>query len=455
MTENTKHTENTETASNTWFHGLISFLRLTHEQEDPEIVHKAIESGIVFRGTNLWILIFAILVASVGLNMNSTAVIIGAMLISPLMGPINGVGYSVATYDFVLLRKSLNNYLFATTAALVTSTMYFTLTPIHTEHSELLARTSPTIYDVLIALFGGLAGVVAISSKTKGNVIPGVAIATALMPPLCTAGYGVSIGNWFYFFGALYLFLINSVFIALSSMLVAQVLKYPKRTSLLSSQIKNKNIAIIVVIALTVLPSVYLGYTLVKKEQFINVADQFVQEVSIWEGNYLLDKHIDDKSKTITLIYGGAEFDARSKELLRGRADDAGLKDAKLDIRQGLKTNDYSLIEQGQTEVSRMEAEVSRLKSTLAFQESKVDSLRNVPKLGGQLLKEINSIYPQVKSCTYSESYRYTNASANPVHVSIVNLELSDSLDLSSQARIRKWLTSRLDTKSIILNVEQ
>src|SRR5690606_27897353 len=153
---------------------LFQFLRLTHEQEDPAIIKDVIEKGIVVRGTNVWILLFAILVASVGLNMNSTAVIIGAMLISPRMGPIKGTGYSVATYNFLLFRKSLKNFAFSTVAALVTSTMYFILTPISTEHSELLARTSPTIFDVLIALFGGLAGIVAISSKNKGNVIPGV-----------------------------------------------------------------------------------------------------------------------------------------------------------------------------------------------------------------------------------------------------------------------------------------
>ena len=216
---------------NRW-NNIFQFLRLTHEQEDSAIIHDAIEKGVVVRGTNRWILIFAILVASVGLNMNSTAVIIGAMLISPLMGPINGIGYSIATYNFPLFRKALKNFGFSVLAGLITSTLYFLLTPISTEHAELLSRTSPTIYDVLIALFGGLAGIVAISSKSKGNVIPGVAIATALMPPLCTAGFGLSHGNWTFFFGALYLFVINSVFIALSAMIVSQLLKLPKQNIL-------------------------------------------------------------------------------------------------------------------------------------------------------------------------------------------------------------------------------
>ena len=169
----------------TIFRKALHFFSLESELEHQDSVYEEIKKGIVLKGTNLWILIFAIIVASVGLNMNSTAVIIGAMLISPLMGPINGMGYSIATYDFDLFRKSVKNFSFAILASLVASTLYFVLSPVSTAHSELLARTSPTIYDVLIALFGGLAGIVAISSKQKGNVIPGVAIATALMPPLC------------------------------------------------------------------------------------------------------------------------------------------------------------------------------------------------------------------------------------------------------------------------------
>lgn len=171
---------------------LLRALNLDSDIDDYEKIHAAIEKDIIFKGTNLWILAFAIIVASVGLNMNSTAVIIGAMLISPLMGPINGMGYSLATYNFPLFRKAVRNFTFAVIASLAASTLYFTVSPVSTAHSELLARTSPTIYDVLIALFGGMAGIVAISSKNKGNVIPGVAIATALMPPLCTAGYGLA-----------------------------------------------------------------------------------------------------------------------------------------------------------------------------------------------------------------------------------------------------------------------
>ena len=247
---------------NNLLHKILNYLNLEGEVDDYEKIHETIQRDVVFKGTNLWILMFAIIVASVGLNMNSTAVIIGAMLISPLMGPINGMGYSIATYNLRLFRFSAKNFTFAVFASLTASTLYFTVTPISTEHSELLARTSPTIYDVLIALFGGLAGIVAISSKQKGNVIPGVAIATALMPPLCTAGYGLATGKMNFFFGAIYLFTINTVFIALSSVLISQLLKFPIRTIVDEDQRKKVNGWITAVIIIVLIPSIFLDTNL-------------------------------------------------------------------------------------------------------------------------------------------------------------------------------------------------
>jgi len=264
---------------------LLQLINLESDLDSFDNIHNTIETELVFKGTNLWILIFAILVASVGLNMNSTAVIIGAMLISPLMGPINGIGYSIATYDNLLFRKALKNFSFAVLASLVASTTYFAISPISTAHSELLARTSPTIYDVLIAFFGGMAGIVAITSKKKGNVIPGVAIATALMPPLCTAGYGLATAQFTYFFGAIYLFTINSVFIALSALLISQILKLPIRSTIDESQKKHINQMISLVLALVLIPSIYFGYKLVEKENFMEGASRYVENIVVVEGN--------------------------------------------------------------------------------------------------------------------------------------------------------------------------
>ncbi len=438
-----------------WLNKIFQFLRLTHEKEDSTIIQESIEKGIVVRGTNVWILVFAILVASVGLNMNSTAVVIGAMLISPLMGPINGIGYSIATYNFPLFRKSIKNFGYSTLAALVTSTLYFLLTPISTEHAELLARTSPTIFDVLIALFGGLAGIVAISSKNKGNVIPGVAIATALMPPLCTAGFGLSMGNWSYFFGALYLFTINSVFIALSAMVVSQLLKLPKQTHLLSREIKNKNIAIAVVIALTVLPSFYFGYTLVAKEKFNGKAVNFVAKVSIWEGNFLLDNSIDANNKTIELVYGGNEFSAKSEERLIEKANDLGLTDAKILVKQGLKIKDYeSMMKRNDSDdnkYSQLTSEINRLKNELELSTYQTDSLSIIPGTGDLLLREINSLFPSIESCAYSLTKKYNSQSENPEIVTMVFFSSSESIPEVDKEKIRVWLENRLQTKSLIL----
>ena len=196
---------------------LKEYLDLHRSKEDEQVTVEYIRNGVEFKGTNLWILIFATVIASLGLNVNSTAVIIGAMLITPLMGPIMGIGLSIGLNDFELMKRSLKSYAVTTLFSVVTATLYFLFTPLDEVQSELLARTSPTIYDVLIALMGGLAGIVALATKEKGNVIPGVAIATALMPPLCTAGFGLATGNLLYFLGAFFLYFIDSVFISLAT----------------------------------------------------------------------------------------------------------------------------------------------------------------------------------------------------------------------------------------------
>lgn len=205
---------------------LLDYFSLNGYLVSQQEAEASIREGVSFRGTNILILILAILIASLGLNTNSTAVIIGAMLISPLMGPIIGIGLGVGIQDFELLKRCLRNLVMAAGFSVIASTVYFLISPVSEGHSELLARTSPTIYDVLIGFFGGGAGIVAIGSRSKGNVIPGVAIATALMPPLCTAGYGIATAQLQYFLGAFYLFLINSIFIALATFIGVKLMKY-------------------------------------------------------------------------------------------------------------------------------------------------------------------------------------------------------------------------------------
>ena len=199
------------------FERVKMYFNILPDKEDEQAIIAQICNGVSFKGANLWVLIFAIFIASLGLNVNSTAVIIGAMLISPLMGPIIGMGLAVGINDLDLLRRSAKNYGVATLISVLTATAYFLVSPLSEAQSELLARTSPSLYDVFIAFCGGAAGIIALCTRGKGNVIPGVAIATALMPPLCTAGYGLATGHWLYSLGAFYLFFINTVFIALAT----------------------------------------------------------------------------------------------------------------------------------------------------------------------------------------------------------------------------------------------
>src|SRR5574344_1259684 len=227
------------------------------DKEDEQEIISQITSGISFRGANLWVLIFAIFTASLGLNVNSTAVIIGAMLISPLMGPIIGMGLSIGIGDWELLKRSITNYGVATLISVVTATLYFLITPLTDAQSELLARTSPTLYDVLIALCGCAAGILALSTKGKGNVIPGVAIATALMPPLCTAGYGLAVGNLSYFFGAFYLFFINTVFICLATFIGTRMLKFRPVHVVDSERVVRVRRYVFLIVIVTMIPAAY------------------------------------------------------------------------------------------------------------------------------------------------------------------------------------------------------
>lgn len=431
----------TETIAN-----VASYFDMQHEVEDFDRIHTTIEKDIIFKGTNLWILVFAIIIASVGLNMNSTAVIIGAMLISPLMGPINGMGYSIATYNFPLLRKAIKNFSFAVGAGLVTSTLYFLISPVSTAHSELLARTSPTIYDVLIALFGGLAGVVAISSRQKGNVIPGVAIATALMPPLCTAGYGLATAQFNFFFGAIYLFTINTVFIALSSVVFSQVFKFPIITIVDASQKSRINRIISAVIAVTILPSIYFGYGLVQKERFNENALRFIKNVNVFEGNYLLDYEVNTDSKEINLVYAGRNLNAEQKEAIREKAQSFEIQSHLISFKQGLVLDEASV--QSNSEIESLKSQLKSLSSELSKKQSRLDSLEKLNKEADVLTKEMAILFPFVKSITLSQGTKKmineTNAAETFEVVAILQGNFEEMND-TKKDRIKAWLQTRLE----------
>jgi uncharacterized hydrophobic protein (TIGR00271 family) len=432
---------------------LLQVINLESDLDEYENIHETIERELVFKGTNLWILVFAILVASVGLNMNSTAVIIGAMLISPLMGPINGIGYSIATYDFPLFRQAVKNYSFAVVAGLFASTAYFAITPISTAHSELLARTSPTIYDVLIAFFGGMAGIVAITSKKKGNVIPGVAIATALMPPLCTAGYGLATGQFPYFFGALYLFTINTVFIALSALIISQILKLPIRSLVDEGQKKRINRSISFVLTLVLIPSIYFGYNLVQKENFTDRAGRFIENINVVEGNYLLKHETDPKTRTIILVYGGSSLTEEQKEDIRSRTDDFSLEDVTVEFQQGFSYTDIAL---KNSEVETLKGEINRLNMVIRERDATLSSITAQQQRGGQLLSELAILYPQITRVSFSETLSYAQGKQSPDTLAMIVLALEKKgLNQQEREQVHRWLATRLKTESIKVVFEE
>lgn len=429
---------------------LLNYFRLGVEREDFEHVSNAIQKGIEFRSTNLWVLIFAIFIASLGLNVNSTAVIIGAMLISPLMGPIMGMGFSMAVNDLNMLKKSLFNYLFAGATALLTSTFYFLITPISDAHSEILARTSPNIYDVLIALFGGLAGSLALASKQKGNVVPGVAIATALMPPLCTAGYGLATLQFRFFFGAFYLFFINTVFIALATLIIMRFLKFPyKKFADKGYEVRTKRI-VGVVVMLTLLPSIYLGYKLVSESRFVQNANRFIAAEGDIKDDYLLQKTIDPKQRTITLVYGGLPILPAKIEALKSRLAIYGLSDCDLQIKQGFASvqNDDEMKERdGINKVLlQRDQRITQLQVVL-------DSIQVQQQTSRQVFKELKALNESVNSLVLEKALQVSDSTEtnNWMAVIVAGKEIVPI----EKEKIQRWLTKRIQADTIKIWYEE
>ena len=350
-------------------------LRLSRDKNDIATTIESVRSGANMTGANLWVLVLAIFTASLGLNVNSTAVIIGAMLISPLMGPIVAIGMGVAIHDFALVYRSLKNFALAVSLSLLTSTVYFLVSPLKVPGSELLARTSPTIYDVLIAIVGGLAGIIAGSSKLRqSNVVPGVAIATALMPPLCTAGFGIANLNIYYVVGAFYLFFINTVFISLATYFIVRMLNYPVVEAIHGKKALQIKRVIFAVVLVTLVPSIWLTIGIVKKYIFEEKAKQFI--LSNFKGNTRIVLKSEAlyvaKKPVLRLNMLGAEIDSLALMGLQEKMKAFGLDGVKLEIQQGLSQDSkgaavlgsiHSSIEANSEAVGRLFEELDSLKN--------------------------------------------------------------------------------------------
>ena len=277
------------------------------ERADDATISKRLIGGAKIKGPALVTLILSIFIASIGLNMNSTAVVIGAMLISPLMGPILATGFGFATLNFTVVKSGILRLSLQVTIAVLASALYFYISPVQAATSELLARTEPNIFDVFIAIFGGLAGIIGQTRKTLDNVIPGVAIATALMPPLCTAGYGLANGNWQYFIGAGYLFFINAFFIFFAAFIVLKgVYSLPFHKQ--AEEVNRRNQLIFLVIGLIMaIPSIYAGYDMTIKYSESNHMEQFIKNDINQEGRrQVIDYSLDQTNKLVNIVVIGA-----------------------------------------------------------------------------------------------------------------------------------------------------
>ena len=434
---------------------------LRQEKEDEQETIESLKKGVEFRGTNLWVLIFAIFLASLGLNTNSTAVIIGAMLISPLMGPIMGFGLGLGIADFDLVKRSLRNYLTATLFSVITATIYFLISPISEAQSELLARTSPTIYDVLIAFFGGLAGIVAGSTKSKGNVIPGVAIATALMPPLCTAGFGLATGNLSYFLGAFYLYFINTVFISLSTYIVVRVLKYPNKEFLDKKRAMVVRRYMMVIVTCTIIPSLYLTYRVLRTTVFEEQVKSFVNKELDFPNTQILSRTVAVDTtghKAISVVLLGDEVPDVMIEAARARMTDYGLGGIGLNVQQGFGTdvdiNELKsvlmkdLYHSNEELVRAQAAQIDSLKHT-------VDRYRRASHLALSLTPELRVLYPQVERLACTPTIIANTVENKPDTVLLVYVKAKKALTPDEQRKLSQWMAARTEEKNIKLIIDK
>jgi len=435
-------------------------LSITVDKTEDEVIDERIRSEVDMRGATLWILMFAIFVASIGLNVNSTAVIIGAMLISPLMGPIMGIGYGAGINDFALMRRSFTSLAFATLIGLLTSTIYFLLSPLDTAHSELLARTTPTAWDVLIGLFGGLAGIVAMTRTEKSNVIPGVAIATALMPPLCTAGFGLARAEWEFFFGAFYLYTINFVFIALASFIVVRAFNVAEKKYVDPTLAVRAQRYITVVVIVTLLPSSYLAYRLVGEEVFKARASRFVADEFDFNTTNVAQVRIDPKTKEIKVFLIGEFVPSEKLDKIHSKLRKEGLGNAMLNIYQNssVQTIDLSRLKAGiitdlyqnsQVALQTQSKEIQELKEKLREQTQKAQEART---LFGTVPAELEVLFPKVTEAVLSSSYDPGAPERNQSATRLVlNAKAAKKLSSREREQIETWLRVRTKNDNVLV----
>ena len=436
----------------------IKSLASIAEDTDSETTIANITKGVEFRADNVWVLFFAIIIASVGLNVNSTAVIIGAMLISPLMGPIMGLGLSIGISDGELLRKSLKNLFIMIAISLVASSLYFLISPLSDAQSELLARTKPTIYDVFIAFFGGMAGILAASRKQeKVTIVSGVAIATALMPPLCTAGYGLGTGQLIYFFGAFYLFFINAFFIALANYLMVRYLQFPRKRFLDPATERKVHRSIAIFTIVVVVPSIFIAINVVRETSFDNNAIKYVNDIQnnpVMQNVQIISQKrtFSSKGNEISLSLIGEPLTSQQVAVLQKRMEEMGLKNTKLTIRQaGGASLDV------ETQAKMLQDFIEDKERTILQKDSLIQDLRQQIRLeqkkaeitAQQLAQELHVLYPYIKDVSMAEAVKVDVKNNTTDTIPTLNINWTMQPTEAEYLHLQDWLKVRLKTDKL------
>lgn len=427
---------------------LNDYFDLHNWQEEKHKTLEYIQNNVSFRWANLWILACAILIASVWLNLNSTAVVIGAMLISPLMWPIISAWFSLGVYDFTLLKRAIKNLLIATFVSIFIATIYFYITPFKEVQSEILARTSPTFFDIIIAFAGGIVGIITITRVEKGNPLPWVAIATALMPPLCTAWYSIANGNLYFFLWALYLYIINLVFIFIATFLIVRHLRYPLKQYIdTQKQVEIRRILTATTIVILI-PAILLAYSLFWKEKFRIDATRFLKQefTEKWEV-ILSQKIIFSPQKEIEVATIGSQLSETDKEVIQSHLNDfEWLQNTKLKIIQGGQEVDVSILKKN------ILSELNLTESTMTEKDKTIQKLQEIISQSTfdsfGITKEVNLLYPEIKTMEFfKENKNYQNDTNKSTIIAIY--QSINPLSWEKFDTLWKWLIQRLQVDSV------
>lgn len=417
---------------------------------------EQIRKGVEFKGANLWVLIFAIFIASLGLNTNSTAVIIGAMLISPLMGPIMGIGLGVGIQDFNLIKRSFKNLAIATIISIITSSIYFYISPLSEASSELLARTYPTTYDVLIALFGGMAGIVAVASRDRGNVVPGVAIATALMPPLCTAGYALATWQLNYFLGAFYLYFINSVFISFATYIGCRIFKL-STVHELSDEVKSEKVKryVMLVVIVTLIPSIYMAYNIIRTSIFENSAKKFIQKELTFDNTQIINTDINFAERKIEVLLIGEPVKSEDLAIAKDKMINYDLQKTTLILRQG---NNKDSLDLGSIKALVMEDFYKNSEQRLQAKDKKIDELRlqlqnyeQINHLNMKINDEVEVIFPNIEKMILSYGLHYNDSTKLYDTTLVAAVEAKKHIRDKEREKILDWLKARTQKNKVAI----